>query len=281
MKKILSVPLLMVLLCRPLVADANANDAYFPKDSWRTSSAGRQDLNGVYLDRLHDTYDSRGQIVIIRNGYLVEAKKAVDLDRIEHIHSCTKSVIALLYGMVFGSASVDTPIIGYFPKYGRADNREVTVGHLLSMTSGMDWSDIPNIDSNQLLKEDDWVGYILSKKIVKKPGAQWNYNSGGSQLLSVIMQKKLARPLEDFAKERLFAPLGIRKYDWWKSNDGYLTAGWGLHLSVFDITKIGYLMLNEGRWDGKTVVDRMGTGSPFEEGQNKRCHVLWFPVVGI
>lgn len=246
---------LFLIVFFPLVTFAEI-DTYYPIHNWRTSSAEKQNMNVAYLNQMHDKYDQNGQIIVIKNGYLIESKKLIDFSKVEHIHSCTKSVISLLYGMVNQSDSVDEFIVEYFPSYKRADNIDVNIYHLLSMTSGMDWSDNPNIDSKQLPYEPDWVKYILSKKIVIKPGTQWSYNSGASQLLSVIMQKQLKYPLKNYVEQKLFIPLNISEYTWWNSNDGYLTAGWGLHLSVFDITKIGYLMLKNGQWNGKKVISK-------------------------
>jgi CubicO group peptidase (beta-lactamase class C family) len=257
MKKEIFILLLISLSIKIIFADSNNSiNSYFPKDSWRISSAEKQNMNNLHLKRMHDVFDPQGQIVVIKNGYLIESKNKINFEKIEHVHSCTKSVISLLYGMVLTTDSVYTPMVDFFPQYKRKDNKNVTLYHLLSMTSGMDWSDNPNIDSIQLTKEDDWVNYILSKKIIKTPGNYWNYNSGGSQILSVIIQKKLTYPLINYVEEQLFRPLGIKKYSWWESNDGYLTAGWGLHLRVLDITKIGYLMLNNGQWNGQTVINR-------------------------
>lgn len=223
-------------------------------DKWRTSSAEQQNMDGSYLNKLHDKYDSFAQIAIIKNGYLIDSRSVTNIYKLEHIHSCTKSIVSLLYGMVFKPDTVNRKIISIFPMYTRNDNQDVTIYHLLTMTSGMDWSDLPNIDSKQLQNETDWVSYILSKRITKKPGDYWNYNSGGSQIVSVIIQNELSFRLEKYIENKLFAPLGIKKYTWWKSNDGYLTAGWGLFLSIYDLSKIGYLLLNNGKWKDKTII---------------------------
>ena len=243
-----------LLISMVISAEIISNDSYYPTDLWRTSPAEKQQMNPLYLDQMHNRFDDNGLIVVIRNGYLIDSKKPVDLTHIEHIHSCTKSIISLLYGMIFEEESIQRPVLDFFPEYIRNDNSQVTVYNLLTMTSGMDWSDNPNIDSKHLPYEQNWVKYILSKKITIKPGTQWNYNSGGSQLLSVIMEKQLKSPLRTYASKQLFSPLGIHNYTWLDSNDGYLTAGWGLHLSVFDITKLGYLVLNNGKWNDKSII---------------------------
>jgi CubicO group peptidase (beta-lactamase class C family) len=234
---------------------------YFPGESWRTSSAERQGMDPGILESMRKAYGEKAKILIIKNGYLIGGCDQGELKAdVQHIHSCTKSVISLLYGMVFPVRRTDDRLVGYFPRYRRADNAEVRISHLLSMTSGMRWSDMPNVDSARLPAEKDWVGYIMEKRIVKEPGSAWNYNSGGSQLLSVIMQKEIGRPLRAFAQERLFGPLGIESPTWWESNDGYLTAGWGLHLSLYDLAKVGYLVLRGGRWADRRIVDEAWIG---------------------
>ncbi len=228
---------------------------YYPLDEWRTSPAARQGLDPVAIKGLYGEYGSKATILIIRNGYLIEGNgSAKPAEGLRHIHSCTKSVISLLYGMVFPAGRAGDLLVKHFPEYRRSDNQGVKISHLLSMSSGMQWSDIPNIDSNRLLSEKNWIGYIMAKPILAEPGTAWNYNSGGSQLISVITERELGYPLRDFAEERLFGPLGILDYQWWESNDGYLAAGWGLHLSAFDLSKIGYLVLRKGLWKGERIL---------------------------
>jgi CubicO group peptidase (beta-lactamase class C family) len=90
--------------------------------------------------------------------------------------------------------------------------------------------------------------------MLEEPGRIWNYNSGGSQLLSIILQKTTNVSAEDYAKKKIFQPLGIKKVNWWESPQGYSTAGWGLHLSSFDIAKISYLFLREGHWNKQQII---------------------------
>lgn len=132
---------------------------------------------------------------------------------------------------------------------------KLTLYHLLTMTSGMQWTDSEApTDSDQMSNTSDWVQYVLDRPVIVEPGQTWNYNSGGSQLLSVILQKTTGKSAQDYAKGKLFKPLGIGEVNWWKDQQGHSTAGWGLHLTSFDIAKIGYLFLREGRWKDKQVI---------------------------
>jgi CubicO group peptidase (beta-lactamase class C family) len=154
--------------------------------------------------------------------------------------------------------NVDQSIMNFLPEYQRKlnikDKSKITLYHLLTMSSGLQWCDNPNIDSNQMSHSSDWIQYILDRPMVEEPGRIWNYNSGGSQLLSIILQKTTNVSAEDYAKKKIFQPLGIKKVNWWKSPQGYSTAGWGLHLSSFDIAKISYLFLREGHWNKQQII---------------------------
>ena len=60
----------------------------------------------------------------------------------------------------------------------------------------------------------------------------------------------------DYARRRLFDPLGIREAGWPADPDG-VTHGWGdLRLRPLDMARIGYLWLNDGRWKDEQIIPR-------------------------
>src|SRR5207253_1326491 len=56
---------------------------------------------------------------------------------------------------------------------------------------------------------DEWIRRLGTLPLVHQPGEKWMYNTG-SDVLGVLMSRATARPLEDFLKERLFEPLGMK-----------------------------------------------------------------------
>ena len=79
-----------------------------------------------------------------------------------------------------------------------------------------------------------------------EPGSKWNYNSGGSHLLSGILQKETNQSLEDFAEDNLFSFLGITNWEWTSDPNEITTGGWGLALHPVNMAMFGYLYLNKG-----------------------------------
>src|SRR5262249_9762111 len=62
------------------------------------------------------------------------------------------------------------------------------------------------------------------------------------------------QPLDQFAREALFAPLGIEDWEWGRMASGDPGASWGLRLRPRDLAKLGQLVLNRGSWQGRQLV---------------------------
>jgi CubicO group peptidase (beta-lactamase class C family) len=128
------------------------------------------------------------------------------------------------------------------------------------MSSGLAWDEVsrPYSDpSNSYLlmgAAPDPYHYVLNQNLVAKPGTIWNYNSGDTALLGVILKKVAGRSLDVFAKEALFDPLGIKNWTWVHAANGNPIAAAGLRLLPRDLAKIGQLVLARGAWSGRQIV---------------------------
>lgn len=91
-------------------------------------------------------------------------------------------------------------------------------------------------------------------KPVNQSGETFYYNSGNSHLLSALITRLTGKPAEDFARSRLFGPLGIGDYLWPRDPMGQSLGGWGLSLKPRDMAKIGYLYLRHGRWGDQQLL---------------------------
>ena len=182
------------------------------------------------------------------------------------LQSVTKSIAATLVGIAMGRgeiAALDRPFLEYFKDrdLARVDPRlrRATLADLLTMRSGIEWheSDRPLDDTNttlQLERSRDWIAFTLAQPMDAAPGTKWAYNSGGSQLLSGIVRTATGRFIDDYAREHLFGPLGIRDFHWKKTPTGHPDTEGGLYLSAEDLAKIGYLYLRNGEWDGRRIL---------------------------
>jgi len=94
----------------------------------------------------------------------------------------------------------------------------------------------------------DRYRYVLEQPIVDAPGSRWAYNGGATALIARLISQGSGQSIVDFARERLFAPLGIYDFEWTADRRGEPIAASGLRLRPRDLAKIGQLILNGGAW---------------------------------
>jgi CubicO group peptidase (beta-lactamase class C family) len=218
------------------------------------------------LETIHAQDYAIDSVTIIRNGYMVlDASIYPYMTSEQHIiHSCTKSIVSALIGIAIAEGyieSVDTPVLALFPDQDVANRdqrkEEMTLAHLLTMTSGLDCQDsyLYRWDGlNQMRASTDWVGHVLDLPMVALPGTRFEYCNGASFLLSAIISETTGMSAHEFADQHLFGPLGVTDVTWPKNPQG-INIGWGeLRMRPQDMAKIGYLYLNNGVWEGEQVV---------------------------
>ena len=182
------------------------------------------------------------------------------------LRSCSKSIVALLYGIALQLGKVPAPevsLLSAFPEYGDLANEEgsrVTVHHALSMTMGTDWdeSSLPYADPHNsetaMDNAPDRYRYVLERPTIDTPGLHWTYCGGATALLARLIAKGSGKSLHEFAREFLFEPLGMGPTKWAAGPDGEPFAASGARMSVRDLAKIGTLMLHGGRHDDRQIV---------------------------
>jgi CubicO group peptidase (beta-lactamase class C family) len=164
--------------------------------------------------------------------------------------------IAIDKGYIQG---VNADVLDYFPKYRPPDNdprrRDITIEHLLTMGSGIDWPQYGADNINdKMAKSGDWIRFILERPMAAEPGSRSNYSNGDAHLLSAILQKATGETALDFGWDNLFQPLGISEVRWDYDPKGISIGSATIYLTPRDMAKLGYLYLNRGKWEGKSIV---------------------------
>ncbi len=229
-----------------------------PEEQGLSSDVLAAMLEAVRKDNLH-----LHSMVIIRHGVLVMEAYAHPFNaQTRHsVYSVTKSITSSLVGMASaqGLLNVDAPAISYFPSVSLDDPRKesIRVEHLLSMSSGIEWMEPLYSGLNDhigMLEADDPAQYFFTPALLSDPGTVFNYNSGGSHLLSMLVQSVSGQPAAEFAARQLFGPLDIRDYAWKSDFTGHSQGGTGLELLPVDMAKVGQMMLDAGQWQGAQVL---------------------------
>ncbi len=235
------------------------------------------------LDQLANdkAYRNLHSVVIVRNGKLVAERYYEGLDErwgqplgmvnfthqtLHDLRSISKSVVSLLYGIALDEGKVpplDQPLLNFFPQYAElaADpmRRRITVAHALSMQLGLEWNeDLPYSDprNSEIAMERalDRCRFVLERPIVDKPGTQWTYSGGATALLAALIKQGTGESLLEYARSKLFLPLGIRDAEWITGHDGIEVPASGLRLRPRDLAKLGRLVLDQGFYNGVQLV---------------------------
>ena len=84
----------------------------------------------------------------------------------------------------------------------------------------------------------------------------FRYDGANPHAVSILLQNRACEPLNKFAEDNLFKPLGIDHYKWEQDNSGYYLGSEGLYLTARDLAKLGYLMMKNGKWEGNQIIPR-------------------------
>ena len=167
----------------------------------------------------------------------------------EDIHSAAKGVCVIAAGIAAdeGLISLDAPVATYLPAADLGEGVDgVTLRHLLTMTSGIDlpWSET---------MMTDWPD--LAAEFLRHPsrGRVFQYSNASTYTAMRVLAERVG-DVADYLGPRLFAPLGIADVEWERCPNGRIVAGGGLPLRTDELARIGRLIRERGRWEGRQLV---------------------------
>jgi CubicO group peptidase (beta-lactamase class C family) len=210
-----------------------------------------------------DRLDVRS-LLVVKDGKLVFERYADDLQRGHNyeLYSITKSVSSLLAGMLVqeGKLSLDdraADVVGRWRPAmaaGFADKREVRLRHLLTMSSGLHYDFKPK-DDPIYYGAPDRLQLAAGTRQKETPGRSFEYTDINPVITAAMLSAGAGMPIEQYAQRKLFEPLGMRNAAWERADaTGLVSSGWGLRLRPMDMAKIGQLVLDQGRWQGRQIV---------------------------
>lgn len=238
------------------------------------------------------TYPNIHSLLIFRDGKLVYenyfsgedsvigkgAVGPVDHSRetLHDMRSISKSVVALAVLIALSQGKIKSlnqrvfDILPEHSKYATGQKKELTIKHLLTMSSGLKWDEgisyaDPANSERLMTAAPDPVAYFLSQVSIGPPGKKFNYSGGCTQTLAAVIKKVTGLEVDVFVSRNLFKPLGIKTFEWVKRDDGIPRAASGLRLRSRDIAKLGLLMMNGGTWNGKRIVPSKLIGDAMAE----------------
>lgn len=253
-----------------------------------TSLCAQVPLDTARMNALEDSIwqmrppDIRG-VVVRQHGEVVwemYCNSWMDTNILD-IRSAGKSVTAMLavIAVDMGLIDLEDRVVDFFPEYAPFAHPDpqkdsIRVVDLLRMASGLAadaYDDDSPGNENYMAEADDYVEFILDLPMAFNPGERYVYNSAAAMLMGAIVEQASGMPLSTFADKHLFGPLGITGYYWQKSPKGRTTGMGNLYLNPGDMAKIGQLMLQQGKWEGKQLISA---------ALAKKCLATHLPITG-
>lgn len=216
--------------------------------------------------------DATGLLVMKNGQILFEEYYLGTTDRSRLVSmSIAKSLVSALVGVAIDEkliGSIDDLVTDYLPYLNDTGYQDVTVEHLLQMSSGVSFSeayDDINSEINQMVAESTIWGRPIAKfpkRLVSThaPGDKFNYSSMDTQILGLILEEVTGAPLTKYIEKKLWGPLGM------ESGASWVADGGGDNATVFafccinailrDYARFGQLYLQSGEWRGEQIVPR-------------------------
>lgn len=238
------------------------------EDEWLISTPENENIDRAKLEQAFQLLHSDQRflmarsMIVVRNGNLVaEAypNDNNDRDQFLNIQSCTKTFTSIMMGVAIQNGvdiRIDEKLYNIYPGLFDEDTRkrEITLRDALTMQTGLNF----NNDKHTLKlyqTASNSTGYVLSLPYLNEPGSVMNYNDGAPHLVSKAIETKTGKSLAEFAAESFFEPLNISEWQWESARDGTTFGAFSLYLKPRDLAKVGQLLLQNGRWKDKQLID--------------------------
>jgi len=259
--------------------------ASFGQDAhdWRRITQVEAGLSSAKLEALENAIRSGElkkirSVLVARHGALAyeayfngtEASTPID------VRSAAKTVTSILVGIAIDQkklSGVSARVLPFFPEktpLANPDPRKeaITVEDLLTMSSLLECDDSNNFsrgNEERMYLIEDWAKFALDLPVKGFPpwetkpkdspyGRSFSYCTAGVFLLGQVVAKAVRMPVDRFAADTLFGPLGVTEVRWPYSPLGLAQTGGGLRLTTRDYAKLGQLYLGGGMWNGKRII---------------------------
>lgn len=202
--------------------------------------------------------------LVIRNDSLLFEQYWGDwtADSTMNSFSVAKSYVSVLTGIAMGEgriSSVQQPVSKYLPEFAEGCRAQITIWHLLTMSTGLDWNESGSNPFGENAKGyygDQVRELSLNLGCREEPGKEFDYVSGSTQVMAEVLEAIYERPLDELVREKIWKPLQAEQAAYWGKDrpDGDLRAFCCLYATARDFARIGQLYLDSGRWQGREII---------------------------
>lgn len=218
--------------------------------------------------KLKDIHAKTGTVafLIIKNDsiWYEQYEDGYTKDSKSNSFSMAKSIVSALMGKAIQDGYIkglDQPLTDFYPEYNTKFGKQVTIGDLATMSSGLDWDEAyysPFSITTRAYFDDNLDKIIRSLDIVEEPGKEFKYLSGSTQLLGMVITKATGKKLSDYLTDEFWQPMGVVNDAVWQldsEENGLEKAYCCIGSNARDFARMGKLYKDKGNWKGKQILD--------------------------
>ena len=169
--------------------------------------------------------------------------------------SIAKSVVSMLIGAAIQDgyiSSVDDAVVDYLPRLKGSPYDEVTIRHILRMSSGVAWNE-DYADPNSDTARAPGGGMALIEYMRTLPreapaGDKFNYNTGETSIAGALLRAAIGNNLATYLTHKVWRPFGMEADASWliDAPGGQEYGGCCINATLRDYARIGLFALSGG-----------------------------------
>ena len=203
--------------------------------------------------------------MIIKNDSIIfeEYWHGYSADTMSNSFSMAKSWVSTLVGVAIKEGKIEginQKVCDFIPEFCENRNSEITIKHLLTQSSGLDWDENyynPLGQTARAYYGNDLRALITNLKSIDSPGKVFKYHSSCTQLLAFLVEKATGKTVSKYASEKLWKPMGAKHPALWNTDteDGDEKAFCCINSNARDFARLGKLYMSNGNWNGIQILD--------------------------
>jgi len=208
-------------------------------------------------------------LVILQDGKLRLERYGLGFDREGRwtSFSVAKSITSTLLGAAVRDGhirSLDDKVSDYIVEMKGSAYDAVSIRQLLTMTSGVRWnenygdpqSDVARFNNHRPEPgADALVSYLRQLPRAAPAGTRWNYSTGETNLVGVLVARATGKPLATYLSEKIWRPAGMEQQATWILNrSGQEISGCCIQAATRDFARFGQFVLDGARIGGQPIV---------------------------
>lgn len=202
--------------------------------------------------------------LILKNDSLIyeEYQDQYPAQALSNSFSMAKTMIGLMIGIAIQEGkikSIDQPVGDFLPEFSKDGKEKITIKHLLSMSSGLDWVEgysSPLSPTTEAYYGTDLAGLVLNLKMKEEPGKYFRYQSCDTQILAFLLEKATGKHVSDYFHDKIWEPIGAENKAEWSldKKNGMEKSYCCIFSNARDYARLGKLALHQGNWNGNQII---------------------------